>query len=329
MKEQTKLQNPAKEPPIEVWDLHDPIIIGPDRSHSENYSVLVTPPSSPLPEEYERMVRDVWSEFCAAKPNAKENQVFYLTEYRREGGKVRAVVEQRGFSYNQAFNRGNGLPKGRMVSAQHNILPFTIMCYVLTKGEDGERDILFGRKNSSGKGKFDDKFSLTSIAGGFANTDDLAEDKKHVDVLATVNRQIATELGGEYLLAVERIEKIGLVYRDVLPNRGFDTSFLVYLDRDTREVVQSFEGRQQYQKGLTPCRLDPASIETFLVENAPAFSSQAMAVAYSAIAVKYGKEEAEKLLRRIEREWGRIHILEPFLDGRVKDILEKRRYLTE
>lgn len=230
------------EPKIEIWDEMPQI-------SPSKITVNVNAPENEIPEEYQKMVDENWAQFTQLNPKAVNKPCFFMQTYQptREGGR-QIGVEQRLFSVNQAFNR-DGLRNGRKVSVENGVAGlFTSMLYVLTKDENGEPCVLYGKKKVG-------PYAFSAVAGGIANDGDLTEDNERIDVAKFFKRLVLSEAGESYFQRVKNMSVVGLVYKDVIPNRGFDLTGIVETDVEAERAVELFRENQQFSKEVIPVRI--------------------------------------------------------------------------
>lgn len=133
---------------------------------------------------------------------------------------------------------------------------------------------------------------------------------------------------------VSGMHAVGLVYRDIIPNRGFDLTGIVETELSTGKAIELFKANPQFKKTPTPVRLTATDLCDFLSgPRLQTFSNQALASAYIASMIMKGKEVAAEVLDHIGKNWkSYINILSPSLPergGSVYRVLSERPYMKE
>lgn len=319
-----------KEPEIEVWDIRKPTDL-------DKIKIEIVAPEKQISPDYQKMIDEKWQEFLKHNPKAFDGAAFYLQSYENQpDGTVKGVAERRVFSINQAFSRGAGLPKGREMSVRFNVSSiFTNTLYVLTRdGKDGELCVLYGENaRFDPSNKLADNYLTHSISGGIANAKDLTEDERYLDLSKFFRRKVREETGSEeYLKHIAKMYATGMVYRDVIPNRGFDLVGVVETSLETEKALELFRSNPNFKKRPIGIRLTVPDLCDFLTkERLDTFSWTAVAASYMVLDSLKGSEAAKEVLEHIQNNWkSHVKVLAPLLPerkgGMVYDILGSRNY---
>lgn len=310
------LNKMQKQQRIQLWDMHDPILIA-DLFTTPGFFINVNFAKPSVPEDVEARVNQNWKEFSAENPSAKDNDIAYLVEYEntpdaKAHSAVTAGVFTAGYKYSQYLNRDD---KEMKDSAAANALDLNpLASWIIAICSNGKY-ALFGNKIDFGNKK-------VSGFGGFTSPEDIVERAQEtyaIDVYSYLQRVLKKEMKG-LGSAIGNMYNIGLNYFSIVGPKGFDGVYIVELEGTPEQLQRHFSESSQFSKQLIPVHANPESLLQFVEskEWEPTWSCIGGVLSY--IGVMFGEDELNRCLGAYSKK-DLINIFKEAPAGKVKNYL--------